>query len=78
MNQYATNNNPSRSAVHESACSVAYAAGFDHGIRGNKGLPRTMTVNDIFISRNSVAGSGVELRSGHRRGYEEFLARGGK
>jgi hypothetical protein len=78
MNQYAVNNNPSRSAVHESACSVAYAAGYDHGIRGNKGLPRTMMVGDVFINRNSVAGSGVELRDGHRQGYAAYLAQGGK
>jgi hypothetical protein len=78
MNQYATNNNPSRSAVHESACSVAYTAGFDHGIRGNKGLPRTMTVNDVFINRNSICSSGVDLRLGHKRGYAAYLAKGSK
>jgi len=78
MNQYSINNNPSRSAVHESACSVAYAAGYDHGIRGNKGLPRTMMVNGLFFNRNSICSAGVDLRSGHKQGYAAYLAQGGK
>ena len=78
MNQYATNNNPSRSAVHESACSVAYAWGRNHGLNGNKGLPRSVTIDGLFINRNSICSHGTDMRLGHKAGYAAYLAKGGK
>jgi hypothetical protein len=75
MNQYATNNNSSQSAAHELNCSLAHAVGYDHGLRGNKGLPRTMLVNGLFLSRNSICGAGVDLRIGHKAGYAAYLAK---
>lgn len=78
MSQYASTHSPSVAPEYDAACSAAEAVGYDHGLRGNKGLPRTMMVNGLFLNRNSVCGSGVELRLGHKRGYAEYLARGGK
>lgn len=78
MSQYASTHSPSVAPEYEAACSVAEAAGFDHGIRGNKGLPRTMTVNGLFFNRNSICSAGVDLRSGHKMGYAAYLAKGGK
>lgn len=71
--QYASTYGPSQSAESISACSVAEAVGYDYGLRGNKGLPRTMMVNGLFLSRNSICGAGVDLRIGHKRGYAKFL-----
>jgi hypothetical protein len=75
MTEYASTYSPSRSAESEAACSVAESVGYDHGLRGNKGLPRTMTVNGLFFNRNSICAAGVDLRIGHKRGYAEFLKR---
>jgi hypothetical protein len=52
--------------------------GYHHGLKGNKGLPRTLMIEGVFISRNSCSGAGVDLRLGHAQGYKQFLARSGK
>jgi hypothetical protein len=75
MNQYATNNNFSRSKEHDAECSIAYQAGYNHGLKGNKGLPRTMLLEGgVFVSRNSCCSAGVDLRLGHRAGLNVFLS----
>jgi hypothetical protein len=74
MSQYASTYSPSESKEYESACSVAEAVGYAHGLRGNKGLPRTMMVNGLFLTRNSICGAGVDLRIGFLKGKKDWEA----